>query len=924
MTFTEDTNFSLGVFGSGEPGQEIVGNLTPGDFDDDGDQDLFFGNKVYQNTESGFTEYAVFDVLPESTAFGGEVFFVSGRWINPDNDEDLDIDLSYYFTTVGIAVNWYENTGSGFEPTNYGSNIPDYLRFNAWQDYDNDGDLDVIVNGYPESGYFEFETKLYENIGSGFAENTNVTLPGIFGTISWKDYDNDGDGDILLTGEDYSEFYFPPRYISQLYENTGDTFVEDTNVILATITQGYNNNIRIYSRALHSWIDYDIDGDWDLLFNVNVNDNSNSAVIKLYENIDGSFTEDTNVILPSNIRSYSWADYDNDGDSDILVAVRSDGLNYSTKIYENTGNGFTEDTNYTIPGVEGKVQWLDYDNDGDLDILLDGFGDFSNNNSNSRGIAVYTNTETGFVKDIDFIGIPILNGIDIPISNPFWIDYDNDGDADILGTYFSPEGLIVKAYRNDTNIANTPPTAPTDLTSIIEAQTVNLTWDAATDAQTPSSGLNYNLRVGTTSGASNIAAGEIDSNTSWKLNLQPGTYYWSVQAIDTGLAESEFSLEQSFTIVDSISPTATSFTPTDNQTEVLLNQPLTIAFDQNVAVGIGNIIIKQTTDNEIVETIDIVSDQVQIDGNRVTVSPTNDLEELTEYYIQINPGAIVDTAGNNYSGIVDTTTWNFTTEKNETVESLTDYTLESDRVKLILLGDENINGTGNNQNNVINGNDGNNLIRGLAGNDTLRGADGNDILNGGNNNDRLNGGEGDDTLNGSRGNDILMGVNGDDLLIGRPGNDRLLGGDGNDTLRGGIGRDRFNGSSGDDILTGGASIDYFIFNSNKEFALSDFGVDTITDFEIGKDIILLDETTFLALSSDAGETRSELDVIADFATVNIDEEAAISEAIIVYSTNTGNMYYNSNSSEPGFGSGGLFATFTDAPDIGVEDFIVRR
>lgn len=269
MTFTEDTNFSLGVFGSGKPGEEILGDLIPGDFDDDRDQDLFFGNKVYQNTESGFTEYAVFDVS-SSESFSEYNPSVSGRWINPDNDEDLDIVVVEGIPTLGTFDDWYENTGSGFEPTDYGSNIPDYFGFRGWQDYDNDGDLDVIVNGYPESGYFEFETKLYENIGSGFAENTNVILPGIFGTISWKDYDNDGDGDILLTGEDFSEFYFPPRYICQLYENTGDTFIEDTNFILPGI-------------GGHSWIDYDIDGDWDLL--LNVNDNSNSAIIKLYENI---------------------------------------------------------------------------------------------------------------------------------------------------------------------------------------------------------------------------------------------------------------------------------------------------------------------------------------------------------------------------------------------------------------------------------------------------------------------------------------------------------------------------------------------------------------------------------------------------------------------------------------------------------------
>ncbi|MGL5064071.1 MAG: calcium-binding protein, partial [Microcoleus sp.] len=113
----------------------------------------------------------------------------------------------------------------------------------------------------------------------------------------------------------------------------------------------------------------------------------------------------------------------------------------------------------------------------------------------------------------------------------------------------------------------TPPTVPTGLRSRVNNRQVSFSWNPATDAQTPADGLNYNLRVGTTQGGSDIFApmslsdgtrqvvglGNASQNTNWQLkDLQPGTYYWSVQAIDTAWAGSTFATEGSFTIRDSI------------------------------------------------------------------------------------------------------------------------------------------------------------------------------------------------------------------------------------------------------------------------------------------------------------------------------------------------------------------------------------
>ncbi len=210
--------------------------------------------------------------------------------------------------------------------------------------------------------------------------------------------------------------------------------------------------------------------------------------------------------------------------------------------------------------------------------------------------------------------------------------------------------------------------------------------------------------------------------------------------------------------------------------------------------------------------------------------------------------------------------------------------------------------TGTPESEILNGTNENDIITGLAGNDTI------------------NGRGGDDQIIGSRGSDFLYGKDGNDTLQGRQDNDHLFGGNGNDSLIGGQGRDRFNGGVGDDTLTGGASIDRFIFNTNQEFTPEDLGVDTITDFVPQQDLILLDKSTFTAITSDSGTGFS---VDAEFAIVTSDADAETSAAFIVYNSNNGKLFYNVNGTEAEFGSGGEFANLTNIASISENDFFLR-
>ncbi|WP_016952608.1 ExeM/NucH family extracellular endonuclease [Anabaena sp. PCC 7108] len=217
----------------------------------------------------------------------------------------------------------------------------------------------------------------------------------------------------------------------------------------------------------------------------------------------------------------------------------------------------------------------------------------------------------------------------------------------------------------------------------------------------------------------------------------------------------------------------------------------------------------------------------------------------------------------------------------DTVYASVSFTLNNVE-RLTLTGVDNIDGTGNDDNNNIIGNSGNNILDGGNGNDKLSGGAGDDTLIGGNGNDHLNGGTGDDTLIGGDGNDIyyidslgdtvvenanqgidtvyasvsftlnnverltltgvdnidgtgnddnnnIIGNSGNNILDGGNGNDKLSGGAGDDTLIGGDGNDHLNGGTGDDTLIGGDGNDIYYIDSLGDTVVENAnqGIDTV-------------------------------------------------------------------------------------------------
>jgi hypothetical protein len=407
--FTEDTTVSL-------PGVSY-GSVAWADYNGDGKQDLLltgptssgYISKLYKNTGNGFTE--------DTTVSLPGVSDGSVTWADYNGDGKQDFLLAGY-TGFGVYFSkLYKNTGNGFTEDTTVS-LPGVDNGSvAWADYNGDGKQDLLLTGSTSSGYI---SKLYKNTGNGFTEDTTVSLPGVSdGSVAWADYNGDGKQDFLLTGT---------TYISKLYKSTGNGFTEDITVSLPGVSDGSV-----------AWADYNGDGKQDFLLTGSTG--FGGYISKLYKNTGNGFTEDTTVSLPDVYNgSVAWADYNSDGKQDFLL-TGSTSSGYISKLYKNTGNGFTEDTTVSLPGVQNRsVAWADYNGDGKQDFLLTG--------STSSGYIskLYKNTGNGFTEDTTVSLPDVYNG------SVTWADYNGDGKQDFLLTgYRGFGGYISKLYKNTGN-----------------------------------------------------------------------------------------------------------------------------------------------------------------------------------------------------------------------------------------------------------------------------------------------------------------------------------------------------------------------------------------------------------------------------------------------------------------------------------------
>ncbi|HQO10128.1 MAG TPA: VCBS repeat-containing protein [Clostridiales bacterium] len=467
----------------------------------------------------------------------------SVSWGDYDNDGDLDVVMIGNNSSLVPVSKIYNNDSGVFTDINAGMEGV-YSGSVVWGDYDNDDDLDILLTGKNVSE--APVTRLYRN-DYGIFSNVNTSMENVWlSSAKWADYDNDGDLDILLTGRNANN-----APVTKIYRNENESFVD----INAAITQ--------MDRSSVSWADYDKDGDLDVLLAGHTGTYGPKSLI--FRNDSGIFTDIGANLADASGGSVSWGDYDNDGDPDIILSGYDD-PNIPSIIYRND-NGIFVDINAGLQGHHsGAVDWGDYDNDGDLDVFINGFYADPRYCETCVTSKVYRNN-SGIFSDIN-AGLISVSGDD---NSCGWADYDNDGDLDLHITGSYPMFTSInKIYRNDTSISNSMPNSPTKLKSVVVDNNVTLSWRETTDNETPSAGLSYNVYIGTSGKTGDILnpmsdidcgyrkivdIGNSGQRTSVSINdLPEGTYFWSVQAIDHAYAGSLFASEEIFYVGELYAP----------------------------------------------------------------------------------------------------------------------------------------------------------------------------------------------------------------------------------------------------------------------------------------------------------------------------------------------------------------------------------
>lgn len=416
----------------------------------------------------------------------------------------------------------------------------------AWGDVDNDGDEDLAVGT-------DGETVIYRN-DAGVLGLTNTILPGYYEdndqgdfdlhSMSWADFDNDGDLDLLIP----SVFDFDTSTArTVLMRNDGPNgnggwSFTDANAALAPT-----------GHAQSVWADFDHDQDLDLLL-VDLAPLTDEGFIRRYRNDGGGVFVGQDILGPLTVEhgEAQWGDYDDDGDFDILVAGNIKEVNgtytQALRIYRNDAETYVPSEVIPCIPCDGwfdmtAATWADYDSDGDVDILLTGT---YNSGSQIEGRArIYANQGGVFTDSGNDLPAPRASGTR---GGTFtWLDLDGDLDLDyfIAGEYFVPggNGLIeaqMHAYRNDAPGQNAAPSSPTGLTASAQGgHAVRLSWSPANDGQTPASALTYDLDLYRDGVPVVIPRrlpepGNVSSVNEWLLGgLADGNYRWTLRAVDS-------------------------------------------------------------------------------------------------------------------------------------------------------------------------------------------------------------------------------------------------------------------------------------------------------------------------------------------------------------------------------------------------------
>ncbi len=349
--------------------------------------------------------------------------------VDGDGDEDLFFNGMRRKNNMTMSVGFtglFINDGSGYFAHAKGTVLDAFIKGDFhYADVDQDNDLDLIYSG---QGTFEqLYTNLYLNNGTGNYTSSSSNFRNLyFSDVCFLDIDNDNDKDIIIAGLDSTGFSFTGIYTN---DGNGNFVLQSDTTFLAV----HNSSIAVA----------DVDGDNDI--DVFISGKSfisytNDVVSRLYlNNGNGDFSVSNSGFTPVHSGDTDFADIDNDNDMDLVLTGKKSSSAKVTEIYLNDGNGnFNLQTSSSITALGETVDFIDVDNDNDVDLFTTGL-----NQSHTTMAIMYENDGAGNFSQM-------LNQTFTGVSNSAvdFADVEGDGDYDIFvcgytGDYKSVSNLYI-------------------------------------------------------------------------------------------------------------------------------------------------------------------------------------------------------------------------------------------------------------------------------------------------------------------------------------------------------------------------------------------------------------------------------------------------------------------------------------------------
>jgi hypothetical protein len=309
-----------------------------GDYDRDGDDDLFVGSDVFAGVATSAIIYengGNGQFTPSSLAFSADGRVNNVLWSDYNNDGHLDLYVSYIDLNYGKL---YRNNGN---KTFTLAQKFDLGGFASFADYDNDGDEDLVILNTNSSAVFKRQDSTFSRDMISTLNSHRDPCRG----ASWGDYDNDGDQDLFVSNFNSQSSL---TTLSSLYINSGNGLFTRT-YLSAGIADGASHG--------SAWGDYDNDG-WLDLFVARF-----QKVNKLYRNRSTILEEQPiSIFLGEDYREYpyenlrafgcAWADYNNDGFLDLYLATAE-----KSRLYKNLRNNYNW-INITLKGVYSNTNGI--------------------------------------------------------------------------------------------------------------------------------------------------------------------------------------------------------------------------------------------------------------------------------------------------------------------------------------------------------------------------------------------------------------------------------------------------------------------------------------------------------------------------------------------------------------------------------------